>query len=81
MKIRDAHARINGNIIEYTMGSGGLEIIRPDGRVLFSIFLEPNFALRVDGGESVNVDGVLFGDRITITPRASNVVVIEKRRD
>ena len=78
MKVRDNHAKLNGDATEYVMPSGGLQIIGPSGSTLFSISLEPNFTLRVDAGDTVLAGGVLFTDRISIMPRASNVVTVHK---
>lgn len=78
MKIRDSFATINGdsNIIE--MPSNGLEIVADDGRTLFRINLNKDGSIDVDTGMLCKHSGKLLDTGMTIRPRATNIVKIER---
>jgi len=78
MKIRDGHARLNGDKTEYEMPSGSLDIIADDGRTLFGISLEKDGSIRVDSGSHCKHGGIGFEDTIQIIPRATNVVTVSR---
>lgn len=77
MKIRDAHASVNGDFSTTPMPSGGLEIVGDDGRTLFTIKLQSG-ALQVTAGMVCKVDGVLLDDKLSIIPHSRNCVFIER---
>lgn len=77
MKIRDAHATINGDKTIFECPSGSLQIIADDGRTLFEIGLE-NGQLRVSAGNYCRHCGVLLSDGFVIAPCASNVFYVRK---
>lgn len=74
MKIRDSHAKINGDKTEHDMPSGGVEIIAQDGRTLFCISLEKDGAIHVSASGHCKHNGIVLEDGITVRPKASNVV-------
>ena len=77
MKIRDAHARINGDETAYEMPSGGINIIADDGNTLFSIDLKDN-VLSIESGHVCKHGGRILDDSYSIKPRASNLIIITK---
>lgn len=78
MKIRDAHAQLNGDKTEHTMPSGSLDIISDDGRRLFGISLEKDGSIRVDAGHGCKHGGSVYDDILTVKPVAANVVLIQR---
>lgn len=78
MRIRDAHATINGDKTEYAMPSGALDIIADDGKDLFSIALSDDGSIRISAGAFCKHGGVILEDRLYVRPVASNVVTIHK---
>ena len=77
MKIRDAHARINGDKTVYEMPSGGINIIADDGNTLFSIDLKDN-VLSLKSGHVCRHGDRILDDRYSIRPRASNLIEVVK---
>lgn len=77
MKIRDANASIEGDLTTMTMTNAGLEILGDDGRTLYAIKLDKG-TLQVTAGPVCKVDGVVLNDSLTIVPRASNCVFIQR---
>lgn len=77
MKVRDSHARINGQFETITMPSGGIDILSDCGRILFSIDIKDN-VLHISGGSVCKHNGRLLDDRFVISPRASNCVDLIK---
>ncbi len=78
MRIRDAHATLNGDKTEYDMPSGGLEIIADDGRALFSVSLAKDGVLRVKPGYHCRHDGKVFDDTFKIKPIATNLIELHR---
>ena len=77
MKIRDAHARINGCDEVFEMPSGGINIIADDGQTLFSIDLDDN-VLKIEAGHVCKHGGRILDDKYHIRPRAGNLITITK---
>lgn len=77
MKIRDLHAKVNGNTDVFTMTSGGLEIMADDGKTLFSMRLVGN-TLMLSAGSTCKHAGMILDDSFVIKPRAANCVDIVK---
>lgn len=78
MKIRDAHATLNGDEIEYTMPSGSLQIVADDGHTLFELGLTKGGVLEVRAGHHCKHAGKVFEDQFRIIPSAANVFYVEK---
>jgi len=78
MRIRDAHAILNGCKDTFECPSGGLDIIADDDRTMFSVKLEPSGELSVWSGTYCNHKGKILSDHFVIVPHASNVVHFRK---
>jgi len=78
MKIRDGHASINNDKTEYTMPSGTVDIIAPDGRSLFSISIVST-GIEVSACSVIKIGDKLHDEGLLIQPRSSNVVRILRR--
>ena len=78
MKIRDGHAVIAHDPMEYLMPSGSLDIISEDGRTLFVITLNKDGSIRVSAGHVCKHLGILLDDGLQIKPLAGNVVTISR---
>lgn len=78
LKIRDSFATLNGDITEYVMPSGSLEIIAWDDRTLFAIALNEDGGITVSSGHCCKHAGKILDSPLQIEPRASNVVTIRK---
>jgi hypothetical protein len=78
MKIRDLHATVKGDTTEFTMESGGLNIISDDGRVLFSITLTENGGIIIDAGVVCRFKGKKLDDMLAVYPIACNKVNIAR---
>lgn len=79
MRIRDSFAVINGDMTEYYMPSGGLEIIADDGRTLFCINSTNDGGIDIGGGIICKHQGKMLDSIISINPVAANRAVIRKR--
>ncbi len=73
MKIRDAHAIVNGNKETTDLDSGGLQIIADDGHTLLTIYLDGN-VLKISSGNMCKHAGKILDDRFSIKPVASNMI-------
>jgi len=78
MRIRDAHAAISGDMTEYGIPSGGLEIIADDGRTLFSVWLAKDGALRVKAGHICQHYGKFLDDTLKIKPISTNLIELHR---
>lgn len=78
MKVRDLFAEINGDDSVIEMPSGGLEIVGEDGRSMFSMRLTKDGVLELSGGNLCRHGGKLLDERISVEPRASNLIYIRK---
>jgi hypothetical protein len=79
MKIRDAHAQLNGRKEEFTMPSGGLEIINPeDGKTLFRINHREDGSIQITAGILCRVKGKILDDALLISPVSSNSIVCQR---
>lgn len=79
MKIRDAHASINGSSEFFEMPSGGLDILSEDGRPLFGLRIKDN-VLHLNAGHTAKINGVIYEETFVIKPLASNCVEIIKNK-
>lgn len=77
MKIRDAHATVNGDKKTHTMPSGGLEIVGDDGRSLYTLKLKDG-QLEVQVGGVVKHGGLVLDDKLGVLPIARNCVLITR---
>ena len=78
MRIRDAHAAISGDMTEYGIPSGGLEIIADDGRTLFSVSLAKDGSLRVTAGHICQHYGKFLDDTLKIKPISTNLIELHR---
>ena len=78
MEVRDSFATLNNDTTIMSMPSGALEIVADDGRTLFYLRVAKDGSLEVSGGDFCKHDGLVLEERISVLPRASNVVYIRK---
>lgn len=81
MKIRDSHARLNGDKTTTDVPSDGLEILSDDGRCIFQVRQESDHEISVWAGEYFKSKGVIYEDRFVIVPHSSNVVNLRRVPD
>ena len=77
MKIRDAHAVINGDKTEFELPSGGLDVIADDGRPLFHVSLSGS-GIEISANGFCKHKNLVLGTRLSVKPGASNAVYIER---
>lgn len=77
MKIRDAHATVNGDKTTQVMPSGGLEIVGDDGQSLYTLKLKDG-QLEIQVGGVVKHGGLVMDDKISVLPIARNCVLIAR---
>lgn len=80
MKIRDMHSTLSKDSEEYEMPSKGVDIIADDGRTLFTVCLRDGGKIEVYASGFCKHDETMFDDQIAISPRASNMVVIQRKQ-
>lgn len=78
IRIRDAHATINGDTTETAYDTGSIEIIADDGRCLYGIRLVDGCKIEVSTGSICKSDGALLDDRLIIQPNSSNRITISR---
>lgn len=78
MKIRDMHSTLSGDKTEYTMPSGGLQIIADDGRTMFTVRLAKEGHIEVSGGSFCKHGGKILDDLLIVEPRACNLVYVRR---
>lgn len=59
-----------------------IEIVNDDGRIILEISQQSNnkTSFRVDAGEWCLIDGVMYDNKFSITPTASNCITLTKEK-
>ena len=78
MKIRDSHAKLNGDNTTFNCPSDGLEILSLDDRSLFRITLDADGVLSVWSGDYCTWKGTVLTDEFVLIPHARNIVKFQK---
>ncbi len=78
MLIRDGFAHIQKSDEVHEMPSGSLEIVTPDGRVLFGINLCADGSIEVRAGNVMKLGRQLLDTQLKVLPKVSNSLVIAR---
>lgn len=78
MKVVDLHSRLNGEdeIIEFP--SGGMSILGDDEKELFSVSLNDAGQLEISTNVFCKYNGVIMDTGISVRPRSSNHLRVER---
>ena len=76
IQIRDIYDLMNKRDDRVTFE--GIQIVGPDGRTLFEIYLNEDYSIEIGGGEHARVGNVLLDDTFNFTPKSGNRMIVRK---